>query len=143
MTTQQNHEYRIARQICSILDESADQIPASIGERLAAARRMALANKKAENAQSVPRLAPAGADQDTSFGLDGHTGRDLFAPLRKLGLLWTMLALITGLLGIGYWQYEEHIADLADIDAAMLTDELPPEAYADHGFHAFLRANVH
>jgi hypothetical protein len=41
---------------------------------------------------------------------------------------------------IGIVQYEKQlrINETADIDAAMLTDELPLSAYADHGFNAYL-----
>ncbi|CAG9188733.1 hypothetical protein BVI2075_1310016 [Burkholderia vietnamiensis] len=32
----------------------------------------------------------------------------------------------------------QRTAELADIDAAMLSDDLPLNAYLDHGFNAYL-----
>ena len=41
---------------------------------------------------------------------------------------------------IGVYQYEQkqRIAELAELDAALLSDELPLSAYLDHGFNAYL-----
>ena len=41
---------------------------------------------------------------------------------------------------VGMYQAEkrQHIVDLAEIDAMVLTDELPLNAYLDHGFNAYL-----
>ena len=38
----------------------------------------------------------------------------------------------------GIKEQQERIADLAEIDAAVLSDELPLDAYLDHGFNAYL-----
>ncbi|MFX6226163.1 DUF3619 family protein, partial [Acinetobacter baumannii] len=40
----------------------------------------------------------------------------------------------------GIYQHEnaKRVSYLADIDAAVLSDELPLSAYLDHGFNAFL-----
>ena len=40
--------------------------------------------------------------------------------------------------GIAYWEDQQRTAELADIDAAMLSDDLPLNAYLDHGFNAYL-----
>ncbi|RZT42702.1 DUF3619 family protein [Cupriavidus agavae] len=134
------HERRIARQIRSALDASADAVPHDIAERLAAARRMALAAKKAEAPAHVPQLAMPGAARGYSFddGDDGPLHR-AGAWMRKLALVWTLVALGAGLLGIYRWQEQKRIEELADVDAAMLLDDLPPTAYADQGFHVFLK----
>ena len=59
--------------------------------------------------------------------------------LRKLALVWTLVALGAGLMGIYHWQQQKRVEELADVDAAMLLDDLPPTAYADQGFHVFLK----
>lgn len=46
--------------------------------------------------------------------------------------------LLAGIAGIAYWENQQHTAELADIDAAMLSDNLPLNAYLDHGFNAYL-----
>jgi hypothetical protein len=37
-------------------------------------------------------------------------------------------------------QKEDRANELAEVDTALLTDDLPPSAYADPGFVQFLRA---
>mgnify|MGYP003347091960 CR=1 FL=1 len=46
---------------------------------------------------------------------------------------------VFGLIGIAQWQNESRINDIAEVDAALLTDDVPPDAYADSGFMAFLK----
>lgn len=51
---------------------------------------------------------------------------------------WPLALLLAGLVGIAYWEDMQRTAELADIDAAMLSDDLPLNAYLDHGFNAYL-----
>ncbi|WP_269460294.1 DUF3619 family protein [Polynucleobacter necessarius] len=44
-----------------------------------------------------------------------------------------------GLIGIAQWQDDSRINDIAEVDAALLSDDVPPDAYADNGFMAFLK----
>ncbi|MCA7086316.1 DUF3619 family protein [Cupriavidus sp. DB3] len=127
---------RLARQITAMLDASANQVPADIADRLAAARRVALSRRRVEAPQTSPRLAAAGP---SLHGDARRAMRPLGDWVRRLGLVWTLVALAGGLAGIYQWQQQQRIEELADVDAAMLLDELPPAAYADEGFHVFLK----
>jgi hypothetical protein len=60
------------------------------------------------------------------------------SPLRRFALAWPLAALVISLVGIAYWEDQQRTAELADIDAAMLSDDLPLNAYLDHGFNAYL-----
>nr|WP_315592170.1 DUF3619 family protein [uncultured Cupriavidus sp.] len=132
-------ERRIAHEIRLALDATAEALPRDIAERLAAARRMALAAKKAEVAH-VPQLALPGAPHGYAFDDEDDTPlHRAGAWMRKLALVWTLVALGAGLLGIYHWQQQQRLEELADVDAAMLLDDLPPTAYADQGFHVFLK----
>jgi hypothetical protein len=136
-------ELEFARQIRRALDEKAASIPPATTDRLAAARRAALTRKKPE---AAPVFAPVfiGAGAGTLAGLPqpGHGHR--LPRLRKLALAWPVLALVIGLAGIAWWEDHQRTAELADIDAAMLSDDLPLNAYLDHGFNAYLtRSNNH
>lgn len=143
---QQILERRLAHDIRTVLDASADAVPADIAERLAAARRMAVARKKAEAPVRAPQFAVAG--MPASYGSLQH---DLDDPdhdkplhragawLRRLALVWLLIALVAGLSGIYEWQKQKRVEELADVDAAMLLDDLPPTAYADQGFHMYLK----
>lgn len=133
-----SREIRFAYKIRQALDESAEQLPAATAERLAAARRLAVSRKKAEIRAHQPVFQPVLAGTVGSGG-DSDRAPRLFSRLGRLGLLWPLLALVAGLLAIGYWERQQHIADLADIDAAVLSDELPLSAYLDHGFNAYLK----
>ncbi|QEZ46043.1 DUF3619 family protein [Cupriavidus oxalaticus] len=131
-------ERRFAHEIRTALDASAEALPADIAERLAAARRIALARRKAEVAVPVPQLAMPGPHVPM-FDEDDSPLHRAGAWLRRLGLIWTLVALAAGLMGIYHWQQQKRVEELADVDAAMLLDDLPPTAYADEGFHVFLK----
>lgn len=49
------------------------------------------------------------------------------------------LALAIGALGVQIWQNYQQADELADIDSALLTDEVPPSAYTDPGFLEWLQ----
>ncbi|WP_020203615.1 MULTISPECIES: DUF3619 family protein [Cupriavidus] len=132
------NERRLAHEIRTALDASANALPANVTERLAAARRMALSRRKAHAAVAAPQLATAGA-ATVSFDEDDSPLHRAGAWLRRLGLVWTLVALGAGLIGIYHWQQQKRVDELADVDAAMLLDDLPPAAYADQGFHVFLK----
>jgi len=51
------------------------------------------------------------------------------------------LALVIGLVAIVVIQDEVRVRELAELDAELLTDELPPSAYVDPGFTQFIRSN--
>jgi hypothetical protein len=53
--------------------------------------------------------------------------------------LLPLALLLLGLLGIGYWQATSPPSEVIEIDAALLTDELPINAYLDSGFEAWLK----
>ena len=50
----------------------------------------------------------------------------------------TVALLVAGLFAIAYFEDQQRNSELADIDAAMLSDDLPLNAYLDHGFNAYL-----
>jgi hypothetical protein len=56
-----------------------------------------------------------------------------------LGWIAPLVVLVFGLIGIAQWQDDSRINDIAEVDAALLSDDVPPDAYADSGFMAFLK----
>lgn len=114
------------------LNESAENIPESTLNRLSDARKIALSRKKQES--SIAVFASKGV-------LAGNSGFSFQGPnswFGKLGVVLPMLVLIVGLFGIYEYEQNQRINDLAEIDAAVLVDELPPDAYLDTGFTAYL-----
>lgn len=124
-------DINLAYKLRHALNENLDALPASTTERLAAARALALSRKKAD--------APAGKRAagrrffDLGFHLSG-------AGLGRLGVAIPMIALVFGLGGLYQYEQQQRIAELAELDAAVLSDELPLTAYLDHGFNAYLES---
>jgi hypothetical protein len=134
----ETNEKSFVRELRRALDESAASLPASHTDRLAAARRAALARKKAEPEMvrvAAPSLAAAGVPGSFSAPAGAPRRRSKFA---RFALAWPLAALVVGLFAIAYVEDQQRTAELADIDAAMLSDDLPLTAYLDHGFNAYL-----
>ena len=136
----ETQELEFAQQLRRALDENAASIPTATADRLAAARQAALARKKPE-AVHAPAFVPVFAGAGTLAGLPQPDAPRRLPRLRKLALAWPVLALVISLAGIAWWEDHQRTAELADIDAAMLSDDLPLNAYLDHGFNAYLSRN--
>ena len=133
-------ELEFAMQVRRALDENAASISPATVDRLAAARRTALARKKPEQV-TAPVFVPvlAGAGVGTLPGMpQAEAPQRRRSPLRRFALAWPLAALVVSLVAIAYWEDQQRTAELADIDAAMLSDDLPLNAYLDHGFNAYL-----
>ncbi|KNH09124.1 putative transmembrane protein [Candidatus Burkholderia brachyanthoides] len=142
-TSLESKENDFVLKIIRLLDENASNIPPVEVDKLAAVRRTAIARKKPEKVAVAapaftPVLAGAGASLSLGGGDNTHTRKGLIAKLGGLGLIWPLAALVIGIAGIAYWEDQQRKAELADIDAAMMSDSLPLDAYLDHGFNAYL-----
>lgn len=114
------------------LNEHLDTLPAATTDRLAAARAQALARKKAD----TPRRATA---ISTAFaGGGGSLFGDRLSWLARMGIAIPMLVVAAGIFALYQAEYEQRISDVAEMDAMVLADELPLNAYLDNGFNAYL-----
>ncbi len=114
------------------LNESAEDLPSATLDRLAQARQQALARKKADAPVAVKAVKHALAG---NFGLSFQGPSSWFG---KLAVALPAFVLVVGLVGIFEYEQQQNINELADIDAAVLADELPPAAYVDTGFSAYI-----
>ena len=123
-------DINLAYKIRHALNENLDHLPASTTDRLAAARAMALSRKKAD--------APAPARRPEQR--PGFDVRSLFSMqwVARAAVVAPLLAMVAGLVGVYQVEREQRTAELADLDAAVLSDDLPLTAYTDHGFNAYL-----
>lgn len=119
------------------LSLGAAQLPYDISERLRAARERAVAQRKIE----VLRPAPAWVTQGQAAAL-GWGGEESMGLFGRLSAALALGVLVLGLLGISDLQSDERARELADVDVALLTDELPPQAFADPGFIQFLQKDL-
>ena len=106
-----------------ILNQGVDGLDRGVAGRLHDARQRAL------DCQKMPaaglRLAGIGRDLE-------------FSVLANARSLLAALALIVGATGTYYWNAFEQAQEYEEIDSALLADELPPSAYLDRGFQAWL-----
>ena len=60
----------------------------------------------------------------------------------RIGAVVPLVALVVGLFAISVVQDENRANDMAEVDAALLTDDLPPAAFTDPGFAQFLKTEA-
>ncbi|MEO1768059.1 DUF3619 family protein [Thiobacter aerophilum] len=118
------NETEFARRIREHLNFGACHLDRKVLTRLEAARRQALAGLAVEPAH----------EHAWQWATAGHGRHGSHPTLRRWLPLAMLLALLAGAL---YWQQTFHTPD-EDVDAALLADDLPLDAYLDHGFQAWL-----
>jgi len=126
-------DINLAYKIRHALNEKLDDLPASTTDRLAAARAVALARKKADAPLRSQQLA-------TRPRFDVAYFSALFSTpwMARAAAIVPLVAMVAGLVGVYHVEQEQRVAELADLDAAVLSDDLPLTAYTDHGFNAYL-----
>jgi hypothetical protein len=116
------NEQDLAERIASHLDQGLDDLPPGTLYRLRLAREKALSQVRDGD---MPETTPA-----------------MGAPLLSRRLLVPLFALILTLSGLVIWQQQTiqntNKTDLAELDAQVLSDELPVTAYLDQGFEVWL-----
>lgn len=127
---------RFGVKLAAQLSAGADDLPYDISERLRAARMQALSKRKLAVAQTAPAILASGGAAVLGFGDEGW---NLWS---KLASALPMIALVVGLFAINMVQDDNRASELAEVDVAILTDNLPPSAYTDPGFLQFLRSGA-
>jgi hypothetical protein len=118
-----NEELQFAHKVRHVLYQGTDTLDASIAARLHAARNAALDHQR----QPAALLSLAGI---------GHLTADFF----RSSLAPTVLAfaLVIGAAGALYVDDIVQSDETEEIDSALLSDELPINAYLDDGFQAWV-----
>jgi len=122
-----------AKKIVTCLDRGAESVKAGAAYRLQLARQAALARLADPQRTAESQLASAHAG--TGSGAMGG-GRSFWAS----GRLWLGIAIIVAA-GFGFqqWQAYQQLHDLEETDAAILSSDLPIDAYLDRGFQNWLK----
>ena len=122
------NEREIAKKIAGYLDRGTAELKAGTAYKLQLARQEALA--RLSEPRRAPELVLAGAGGGTLGG------RRFLADAR----IWvSVLLIVGGVLSFQYWQSAQQARDIEETDAAILSSELPLEAYLDGGFQAWLK----
>jgi hypothetical protein len=124
---------RFALRVASRLGEQSEKLPHDLSERLRVAREQAVARAR-QVRLAQPATAPAFQVSQGSIAL----GQSPSGWLRLASVLPLML-LVLGLVLIQHLHNQAEIHAAAEVDAALLADDLPPEAYGDPGFVVFLK----
>ena len=126
-------ESRFALRIASRLNERSQELGADVNERLRFAREQALSRARLARSSQLP--VPVGITKAGAALL----GRARGGWWIKAASIIPVFALVGGLVMIQHWQDRHQILVAAEIDSALLADDLPPNAYSDAGFVEFLK----
>ncbi|TXI26169.1 MAG: DUF3619 family protein [Ottowia sp.] len=131
---------RFGLRVAARLSAGTEGLPHDIGERLRVAREQAVARRKQPAAVLRQRAAMAASRNGNTATLSvGDDGLGFWGRLTSAALVLVMAA---GLIAINVIQDDDRTMEVADLDAALLTDDLPPEAYADPGFLQYLKTGA-
>jgi hypothetical protein len=100
---------------------------AGISARLAEARALALSTQRKPQVSAWSLLA----------GNISLEGRGAFQFAGRYVLPFAVLVL--GLIAVNLWQQHQQAIEIEEIDTAVLTGDLPIDAYLDKGFDAWLK----
>jgi hypothetical protein len=117
------NELEFAGRVRNVLNQGATALDQKAALRLYEARCDALRHQAAP----VATLSLAGISRALTDSLQNH----------YRGIL-AFMALVVGAAGVQFWHNLQQADEMAEIDAALLSDEVSPAAYTDQGFVEWL-----
>jgi len=126
-----NTNDEFAKKIKGYLDADVAELKPGTAYRLQQARQKALARMGQPEPVAESRLAHA-------FASTGSSPRGA-TPLWKSARLWFgIAAIVLACLGWQQWQLYQQTSELEELDAQLLSSDLPIDAYLDRGFQNWL-----
>ena len=125
---------RFGLKTASYLSVGAADLPYDVSERLRAARVQAVSKRKVAKIQTSSSVIATGGSAALTWGSEDGLGW-----WARIGSVLPLVALVVGLLVINSIQNDNRAQEVAEVDVALLTDELPPAAFADPGFVQYLK----
>jgi hypothetical protein len=133
-STQFQQQDRFARQVAARLAAGTAELPYELSERLRAARVQALGRRKRAAAlQTATTVSSSGSAATLILGGEPQS------LWNRIASALPIIALAAGLIVVHTLENDRRASEVAEVDAALLTDDLPPSAYADPGFVQFLK----
>lgn len=129
-------EEQFGRKIAARLCLASADVPHDISERLRIARSLALA--KHREAQPASARYVNSSQGAATLTLGGNENIGLWG---RVASVLPLVVLLAGLIVINFVENDTRAKELADIDSALLIDDLPPSAYVDPGFTQYLKIN--
>jgi len=137
-----NHRFEaqdlLGKRLAEHLSEANQSLGYDITERLRAARTRALAARKISpfEWQSIAEIQV----QNGFFRFKPNP--KMHGIYQSLVSLLPLVCLLAGLVFLHEFHNDQSALELAEVDAALLIDDLPPQAYADPAFAHFLKINL-
>jgi hypothetical protein len=110
---------QVGKTVARSLDKELAYLSPKVLKRLDSSRDLALTKQKKQTSQS------------SKTGI-WHLATQLSPIIIVLSIVFT----------VAQWQMSARINDLAEVDSALLSDSVPPTAYADEGFKLFLNKMI-
>jgi hypothetical protein len=123
---------RVGLRLGARLEQHAETLPADIRERLRVGRENAV--QRARQTRLARRASGVVQSASGSLAIGPQDSWWL-----RVASAAPLVLLVLGLMLIQQWHERQRIHAAADVDAALLADDLPPAAYRDAGFVEFLR----
>jgi hypothetical protein len=130
---------KFAEKIVGLLDQSTREIDGITATKLEAARKEALAHFREKPVHAwAPQLSGTGRGGLGRFAEPFGFGHGLRGGVALLAVLACLAVVVA-------WQTfaPQQSSEIAEIDEALLTDELPINAFLDKGFDAWLKRPSH
>ncbi len=134
------NDARFEREVAARLTAGLARLDPEIATRLQMARKAALAHAARSAADRQLIVQTAGVGAGDSGGAGSGWREWLSGP--RLWLAGGVLAIALAGAGWSEWSSYRDAVDSADLDLAILADDLPPTAYIDNGFDAWLKRPV-
>jgi len=136
MTHTANTQDQFGLRIAAQLNSASLELPHDISERLRAARTRAVAARLKPQIRLQTSTGVVHQNGAALLNFGGDEGLNIWS---RLASLLPLIALVAGLALIQNIMDDDRANELAEIDSALLVDDLPPAAYADPGFLQFLK----
>jgi Protein of unknown function (DUF3619) len=134
-TERENLRARFALRVAATLSERSDNCGHDISERLRIARERAVETARTGRIASTAPATSVVSGQRGTLVLGQRPGW-----LFRLAAALPVVVLVAGLVVIDQMHDERQSVAAAEVDTALLADDLPPDAYADAGFAQFLKS---
>lgn len=153
------NDTRFTSSIRQALDESVERLPLRVTHRLEQARKAALG--QASECMVAARAPAAAAPSVAVLGLATAGGARVVGPLpgfgaangagdqtgerapwfgwRLVAIVFPVAALAAGMLALSELDAQRRADEVAELEAAVLADDVPIAVYADRGFGVFLK----
>lgn len=127
------NEERYGYRVRQALNQGLKDISPASSRRLEAARHLALSRQK----QAAPEfvLSAQGASNAADCARLPHAPQ----PHPYLRQALAVAALLLGMWIAFYWHSIQYVTELEEVDSALLSDDLPPEAFMDNDFFEWLK----